>query len=284
MFLFIKLLKPNIILGNIVSMMGGFFLSARGTINWFIFFTLVMSLFLVIASSCIINNIFDRDVDVHMVRTKNRLLVVNCTVLRLAIIYSIFCGTVGFLMLYFFLDFLSTLSILIGFLAYIVLYTFYAKRKTIYATFIGAIAGAMPPLSGYLSVTHNLNQCALILFLIFYVWQIPHFYSISLRRLEDYKMANIPIFVLSKGVYLTKCHIVIYILLYLMASSMLTVFGYTGWIYFFSNLFFGILWLLIALLITLRSENHAFLEKILFLFSIIVIVNISIMMSIDFHT
>ncbi|CAL4324631.1 Protoheme IX farnesyltransferase [Buchnera aphidicola (Eriosoma grossulariae)] len=279
---YIQLIKPGIIIGNLFSMIGGFFLASKGNINYSLLFLTILGLSLVIAASCIINNIIDRDIDQYMNRTKNRLLVIKPHFLYLAKIYSILLGFFGFLIFYFFLNFLVFIEVVIAFIFYVLFYTKYTKRSTFNSIFIGSIAGAMPLVIGYCVVSKVLDLCSFILFFISFIWQIPHFYSIGIRYIKDYQKAKIPIFSLKKGIIVTKKHISIYILLFLFSSSLLTVFGYTGRLYFFSNLFLNLIWFYFSLLIFPKSIYYLFISKILFFFSIVVIINLSIMISINY--
>ena len=79
---------------------------------------------------------------------------------------------------------------------------------------------------------------ALLIFLVFVVWQMPHFYAIAIYRLEDDAKPGIPVSPVKKGIFVMKINILLYIIAYLIAISLLTVLGYTGnvWDY----IYFGI--------------------------------------------
>ncbi|MGH7238118.1 MAG: UbiA family prenyltransferase, partial [Candidatus Saccharimonadales bacterium] len=81
------------------------------------------------------------------------------------------------------------------------------------------------------------------LFLMLFFWQFPEFYSIAIYRRQEYKAANIPVMPLVKGVKSTKYQIFVYTLLVVIASLLLTILGYTGWIYFIVMLVVGLVWL-----------------------------------------
>ena len=67
--------KPGIIFGNLVSVVGGFFLASKGSLDFTLFLSTIIGVSLVIASGCAFNNYIDRDIDCIMERTKNRVLV-----------------------------------------------------------------------------------------------------------------------------------------------------------------------------------------------------------------
>ena len=72
---FIQITKPGIIFGNVLSVAGGFFLASKGHVDLAIFLAAMIGTSLVVASGCVFNNCIDRDIDLKMERTKNRVLV-----------------------------------------------------------------------------------------------------------------------------------------------------------------------------------------------------------------
>src|SRR6202040_4019316 len=113
---------------------------------------------------------------------------------------------------------------------YVVLYSFWKYRSSL-ATLVGSIAGAVPPVVGYCSVSNRFDTGAVLFFLILVLWQMPHFFSIAMYRLQDYSAAAIPVLPIKKGNHRTKVHMVFYILGFIMVAILLTVFGYTGYSY-----------------------------------------------------
>lgn len=168
-----------------------------------------------------------------MERTKNRPIAKGSISDTQALLFALALYAAGTFTLYEFTNLLSTFLANIGFWIYVALYS-PLKSRTVLATAIGSIAGAVPPVVGYTAVTNELDMGAILLFLILVLWQMPHFFSIALYRLDDYTRANIPLLPIVKGVYRTKVHMVIYIVAFMIAVSLLTLYGYTG------NLFLGI--------------------------------------------
>ncbi|XRY30798.1 MAG: heme o synthase [Buchnera aphidicola (Tetraneura akinire)] len=276
---YLELVKPRIILGNLVTMIGGFLLSSKGEDNYFLLFFSSVGLILIIASSCIINNVIDHDLDKIMNRTRNRILVKWKSSIWKIIFCSYLLGCLGFLVFYFFVNNIVFLLSLIAYLDYIILYTFFSKRKTKYSTYIGGVAGAIPPLIGYCSVSNNLDLCSLVLFFVIFIWQIPHFYLIGIKYLNEYKKANIPIFPVVEGFKKTKKRILLFISFYFLCSSLLTFLHYVGYYFFFTNFIFSFLWFLLSFFIT---KNCIFYVRISILFSIFIILNFSFFISFDY--
>ncbi len=109
---------------------------------------------------------------------------------------------------------------------------------------------------------------------------MPHFYAIAIYRLKDYKAAKIPVLSAVKGVRLTKIHIVLYIVAFIIASASLTAFDYTGLVYLVIMAIAGGVWLNLALGGLKTKDDDRWAHKI-FGVSLLVLLAFSIMISID---
>ncbi len=278
---YLEVTKPSIIFGNLISVTGGFFLAAKGTINYSLFITILVGVSLIIASSCVFNNYIDQDIDRMMDRTKNRPLVKKLINSNFCIVYATILGITGITLLYFNTNSLSVLVAVIGFVIYVFIYSLYMKRKSIYGTLIGSLSGAAPPIIGYCSVSEQFDFGALILLLIFSLWQMPHFYAIAIFRFKDYQSANIPVLPVVKGIYVAKTHIFLYILAFMVATIMLSIIGYVGYKYLIVVASVSLWWLGMAISGFKNKNNDDLWARKLFIFSIITITSLNIMISID---
>lgn len=240
------LTKPRIILGNLVTVAAGFLLASKGAILPGLFLATLLGLAFIIASACVFNNYIDIPLDRKMTRTKNRPLVVGLISGKHAILFATLLLIIGNGILFYFTNLLTVVVADSGFFVYVVPYSLW-KSRTIYGTAIGSIAGAVPPIVGYCAVSNRFDMGALILFAILVLWQMPHFFSIALYHLDDYKAAQMPLLPIEKGSLKTKIHMTIYILLFIGASSLLTLFNYTGYIYLAAVGILGIWWLVLSL-------------------------------------
>lgn len=274
-----RLTKPGIIRGNAITAAAGFFLASKGSVDPWLLVALLVGVCLVMASGCVFNNYLDRNIDKVMERTKNRPLVTHTISTRNAIIFGTVLAIAGFLTLGLFTNYLTVLIGLIGFLDYIVLYGL-AKRRSVHGTLVGSISGATPPVAGYCAVTNSFDAGAVLLFLILTFWQMPHFYAIAIRRLKDYKAADLPVLPIKKSMSATKIQISAYILLFILASSLLTFFKYTGYFYLLVMVVVGCMWLRLALQ-GFQARNNAIWAGKVFSFSLIVLLSFSILISID---
>ncbi len=269
--------KPGMIRGNIILAAAGFLLASHRDINLWLLISMLVGLSLVIASGCVFNNYIDRDIDKIMSRTKDRVIARGLLKKRNIIIYGSILGILGFLVLVFFTNLLALQLALIGFVFYVVFYTF-SKRTTVQSTLIGSISGAMSPVIGYCAVTNRLDTGAFLLFLILVLWQIPHFYSIAMYRFDDYKAAKIPVLPVEKGMEITKICIVMYIFAFIISTALLTVFGYTGFVYKIIMLIVGCVWLFLGFrgFKSKTFESDKRWARTMFFFSLVVIMTWSV--------
>jgi heme o synthase len=236
------LTKPGIILGNLFTLAAGFLLASKGSVDVWLFLATLIGLAFIMASACVFNNYIDRQRDKKMKRTKQRVLVQGLISGRRAILFATVLGMIGGLILGFYTSLLALILACVGFFVYVVLYSLW-KGKTIYGTAIGSIAGAIPPVVGYVAASHHLDAGATILFAMLVLWQMPHFFSIALMHYEDYCAAGIPVLPVKKGILRTKIHMTLYIMAFILVALLLTHYNYTGTIYLGVTLALGLLWL-----------------------------------------
>ncbi len=280
---FFSLTKPGIIFGNMITVIGGFLLGARGEIHYGVFISTIGGIAFIIASGCVFNNYIDRDIDKLMERTKKRVLAQGLISGAIAIIYGIVLGVCGILLLYFMTNELSLIIACIGFLVYVGFYSLWLKRGSVYGTLIGSISGAVPPVVGYCAATNNFDMGAVTLFLILSIWQMPHSFAIAIYRFNDYLVAGIPVLPLKKGILFTKKIMLLYVILFFIAIIMLSILGYTGTLYLITATIIGIIWITLSLIGFKADVDNKIWARKMFIFSIINITLLSIMMAIDYR-
>ncbi|SDZ83775.1 protoheme IX farnesyltransferase [Lonsdalea quercina] len=278
---YLQVTKPGIIFGNLISVIGGFLLAANGSIDYPLFIATLLGVSLVVASGCVFNNVIDRDIDKKMERTKNRVLVRGLISLKVTLAYAALLGIAGFALLYVAANPLAMWLAVIGFIVYVGVYSLYMKRHSVYGTLIGSLSGAAPPVIGYCAVSNQFDAGALILLLIFSLWQMPHSYAIAIFRFKDYQAANIPVLPVVKGISVAKHHITLYILAFMIATLMLSLGGYAGYKYLVVAAAVSLWWLGMALSGYKNLNDDRLWAKKLFVFSIVAITSLSVMMSID---
>lgn len=229
---YLSITKPGIIVGNLISVLAGYFLAAKSepaTLSLLLFTMLGVAL--VIASGCVINNIFDRDIDFKMSRTQNRTMVKGGIKVDHAFLYALVMLLAGTGLLYKMANPLSAVMVLLGYVFYVFFYTMWYKRTSVYGTLVGSVSGAIPPLVGYLAVTNYISFEAVLLFSLFCLWQMPHSYAIAMFRMQDYQEAGIPVLPVVKGIQRARQHMMAYVVAFSLVALGLYAFGHTGYEY-----------------------------------------------------
>ncbi|MDK1683551.1 heme o synthase [Acinetobacter terrestris] len=275
---YLFLTKPGILFGNFVTTLGGYFLAAQGSVDFLLLLITLLGTTLVVASGCVVNNVIDQDIDQKMQRTQNRAMVKKSISVPVALVYSLVLGVIGFSILWFWVNAYAFLFAVIGFVVYVVLYSLWTKRTTIHQTVIGSISGASPPVIGYTAVSNEFDLAALLIFIGYALWQMPHSWAIAVYRFDDYKNAGIPILPVARSILRTKIESLIYVILFTIAMNALFVYGYTNWLYLVILNALCIYWFYIGVL-GFKAENDQLWAKRFFLFSVILITIISICFS-----
>ncbi|MDA1475676.1 heme o synthase [Bacillus changyiensis] len=212
---FLALIKVGIVYSNLITTFTGMWLafylsnmSFLGNLD-IVLYTLAGSS-LIIAGSCVINNYYDRDIDQLMQRTKTRPTVTGKIQPSQALWFGILLIAFGFTMLL-----MTTMTAVavgfVGVFTYVFLYTMWTKRRYTINTIVGSISGAVPPLIGWTAVQSTISVEAWILFLIMFIWQIPHFLALAIKKTEEYRAANIPMLPVVHGFEITKRQIMVWI-------------------------------------------------------------------------
>lgn len=199
------LAKPGLVYGNSIALASGYALAVLyGASFDYTLFKALLGTSLVMASACVANNIYDRDIDAYMQRTKSRALVKHDIRLLPAAIYGAVLLMIGSAIL---LSISSIVAILglFGWVSYAFVYT-YAKRLTYHATLIGTIPGAIPPIIGYIAGGGSDIIVLAGILLLMVGWQMVHFYAIAIRRESDYSKASLPTVTRVIGMKATKQH------------------------------------------------------------------------------
>ncbi|SDE02785.1 protoheme IX farnesyltransferase [Paenibacillus sp. UNCCL117] len=265
---FVQLTKPGIIFSNSLTALGGFWVASGWDISWLKLIWTLLGTALVMASGTVLNNYLDRDMDAKMERTQKRALVSGIISPATVLWYGIALGIAGLAVLWFLVQSpLATLLGLIGLFAYVWIYTAWFKRTSVWSTFVGSFSGATPPVIGYCAVTQTFDMGAVILFLILFLWQPPHFWALGIRRMEEYRAAGFPLLPVVRGTYVTKMAMIRYIVLLVPVSLLLYVYDYVGELYFFAAVVMGLYWAFVSLK-GFKAEDEIKWAKRMFIISV----------------
>ena len=188
---FIKLLKLRLSTSVLFSSVAGYLLAidANNPHDTLVLIKLLFGGFGVVACANGLNQVFEADTDALMDRTKNRPLPRKAMTVSTALLFSLFLGSLGLVLLYT-INLKCVLYSLVSLAIYVLGYT-PMKYKSPFSGFIGAIPGAMPIMLGWLALRDEFGWEPGIFFGIQFIWQFPHFWSIAWIRFEDYKKAGI---------------------------------------------------------------------------------------------
>jgi protoheme IX farnesyltransferase len=104
-------------------------------------------------------------------------------------------------------------------------YTLWLKRCSPFGAVPGGIPGALPVLVGYAAVAGAIDTRAMLLFLIVFLWQPPHFWIFALKHREDYVKSGVPVLPAVMGEKLTKSFILLHVAALVPVSVALGIFG-----------------------------------------------------------
>lgn len=212
-----RLTKPGIVYGNVLHTFACAlfaFSITRGPL-WGILWSSVGIAF-VIASACVVNCIMDRHLDAKMERTNKRPLVLGQISVKSATVYAAILLAIGIALLLYLTNIVTLIAALIGFLTYTAVYG-YVKRHSWTGTMVGTIPGAMPVLVGYAAINPNIPATAWLLWVVVLLWQLPHFYALSLYRKSDYAKSGLPMMSVVKPRQMVLQHITWTAVLYVLS-------------------------------------------------------------------
>ena len=234
LFDYFILIKPSIILLLLITTVPAMILASKPgslpSIN-LILATLLGGI-LAAGGAGSVNMYIDRDIDKIMSRTLSRPVpserVSAKSALTLGIIMAIAAGVWLELSVNTFTAILSVSA----FLYYIIIYSLLLKRYTVHNTVLGGIAGAAPPLIGWVAVTGEIGWVGIILFIVVFTWQPAHFWALALGLAEDYKKAGIPMLPVVRSETETKGQTLAWSMLTFVVTMGLGIAAELGTIYF----------------------------------------------------
>ncbi len=278
---YISITKPGIIIGNLISVAAGYFLAAKSEAADVALLAYTLAgVAMVIASGCVVNNIFDRDIDLRMDRTRGRLLAQGEINVDHAFVYAIALLLGGTALLYRMANPLSTVVVLLGYVFYVFFYTMWYKRTSVYGTLVGSVSGAVPPLVGYLAVTNYISLEAVLLFALFCLWQMPHSYAIAMFRMQDYKAAGIPVLPVVSGIEKARKHMMAYVVAFNLVALALFLLGECGYEYLVIAAAVCFMWTKVTFK-PVTEDNYVEWSKTVFKVSLLVVMGISSVLGLE---
>ena len=264
---FVTLAKPRLNLLVVGSAVAGYAMAGGDSGQVFRLLSTILGTGLVAGGASAYNQILERDADALMQRTRLRPLPDGRLQVGEALLFATALSSLGLATLAVGVNALCAFVALATLVSYVVIYT-PLKRVTSFATVIGAIPGALPPVIGWVAGREELSQGAWLLFGIVFLWQLPHFLSIAWMFRDDYARAGFLMLpVLEPDGRSTGRQTVIYAAALVPMSLAPTLIGLTGRAYFAGALALAAIFMTLAVKFALsRSRPDA---KRLFFGSII---------------
>ena len=233
---YIALTKPEVSLLVLMTTGAGFYMGARGPMPWLHMLHVIFGTMMIAAGTAALNHYIERESDRFMRRTASRPLPAGQLTPAEALRFGLGLALAGAVDLYYSAGSIACLLGVFTSLSYLLAYT-PLKKRTVWATFIGAIPGAIPPMIGWTAATGELGTGAWLLFAILFLWQFPHFHAISWMYREDYARAGILMLpVVDKDGTRTFRQIVLYAASLVAVSLLPAIMGFAGMLYFFGAL------------------------------------------------
>ncbi len=274
------LCKPRVVMLMLLTAYVGMHLAAPAMVAWQIIVFGLVGIGLMASSAAVVNHLVDHRIDAIMARTKMRPIPTGRVSPRNAIVFSVILGISGFVILWFLVNTLTAVLTLFTLVGYAFVYTLFLKRTTPQNIVLGGLAGAMPPMLGWLAVTGYFDVNSLILVAIIFVWTPPHFWALAVYRHNEYKkIAEIPMLPITHGIDYTKTHIVLYSVLLLVVAWLPYICNMSGVTYFIGATVLSIIFLYYAIRMKLSADVRW--GRTLFRYSIIYLLILFIILFID---
>lgn len=228
---YLTLCKPKVVLMILITAMVGMYLASEHSFDIKLMLIANVAIGFAASAAVVINHVLDVNIDAKMQRTQWRPLVNQRISNKQALFFAGSLATSSMFLLLYYINTLTAVLTLTGFIGYALLYTCFLKHKTPQNIVYGGFAGAIPPLLGWTSITNNISAGPLLLTLIIFLWTPAHFWPLAIERLDDYRQANVPMLPVIKGVDYTKTCIVNYTFATIIVSVLPYFFHYSGEFY-----------------------------------------------------
>lgn len=254
---YLELTKPKVVVLMLITSLVGMFLATRAGVPWTVLLFGNLGIACCAGGAAAINHVLDRRIDALMARTHKRPVVEGRVAPAAAVVFALLLSLLGMALLLVFTNALTAWLTLASLLGYAVIYTGFLKRATPQNIVIGGLAGAAPPLLGWVAVSGHISAEPLLLVLIIFAWTPPHFWALAIHRKQEYAKADIPMLPVTHGEQYTKVHILLYTLVLLAVSLLPYVIHMSGPLYLLSAVLLGARFLQWAWVLYRGSRPHA---------------------------
>jgi heme o synthase len=262
---FIELTKPRVVTMVLLTTLLGYYLGAPAAapIDWLRLAVTLLGTGLAASGTMALNQYFERDLDARMFRTRDRPLPDGRVEPRDAAAFGTSITVCGLLLLWSAVGPLPAAVTAITSVSYLFAYT-PLKPRTSLCTLVGAVPGALPPLTGWAAASGTLDVAAWAIFAIMFLWQIPHSLAIAQMYRDDYARAGFRLLpVVDRDGGSTIRQILAYSFSLLSVGMLPTLLGLAGPVYFVASLALGLGMLASAVRLA-RSATIADARRLMF--------------------
>lgn len=272
-----RLTKPSIMILVLAAGITAIFIEGSLLSDPLRLIIFLVCLYLTGGSANALNQYFEIEIDSKMTRTSSRRPLPKGEIKSLnALLFSVAIGIIGVIGLALMFNLLTALLSAGTILFYGLFYTLWLKPRTSQNIVIGGIAGAMAPVGAWTAATGTMALTPWLIFLIIFFWTPPHFWSLALKFKDDYDRAKLPMLPNRYGDTFTL-NSIFYYTIALVAVSLLPLFINFSWLYLFTAMIFGGLFIYKSALVRIRKSEieywGLFRYSILYLFVILFVLS-----------
>ena len=228
---YLTLTKPRVVAVLVLTSMVGMLLARPVLPSVELFILANLGIGLAASAAAAVNHVVDRRIDAMMTRTKHRPVSEGKVSPINALLFAFALGVTGLGILVIVANPLTALLTFASIIGYAVIYTLYLKRATPQNIVIGGLAGAAPPLLGWVAVTNTIDPYALLLVAIIFAWTPPHFWALCIAKKEDYATADVPMLPVTHGDEYTRLQMLLYTILMVLVTMLPYLSGMSGVLY-----------------------------------------------------
>jgi len=263
------LTKPRVVLMVVVTTLVGYYVGLTGPADWPRLLHLAIGTMLAAGGTLALNQYWERDVDARMERTRARPLPDGRLIPLEALAFGASITALGVAYLAAFVGVAPAAVTLATFGLYLFAYT-PLKLRTALCTIVGAVPGALPPVTGWVAARDDMGPGAWVLFGILFLWQLPHTLAIARLYRDDYARAGVRLLpVIDPDGTSTERQIVTGCLALLGVSLLPTLIGLAGGVYFTGALLLGVAFVVLgarqALTPSLTGARRVLFASLLYL-------------------
>lgn len=260
---YVDLAKPRVVAMILVTTLVGFYLGERGGIDYALLFHTLLSTGLAASGTLALNQYLERDLDALMLRTRSRPLPAGKLEPDEALLFGSMVGALGLVYQTFAVGSLAAMVTAATSASYLFLYT-PMKRTTPFCSLVGAVPGALPPVTGWAAAAGGVSIGGWVLFSILFLWQLPHSLAIARMYRDDYARAGIRLLpVIDPEGGATGRQIVITSMALLSVALLPTLVNLSGAVYFFCALALGLMLLAYSIRLA-RTRELSDARRLLF--------------------